>query len=441
MFLQMLVGGGRRKADADDEDDDDMLEEDGDGEEEDMYDAEERQFYDSVPENQRIIIDAKEKEIEDLVSSQRLVPLRFRILNSGMPSANMQAVLDRVYESGDKDKSTQFINNLLRIPFGKFARLPVGPESSKADVGVFLRDARNKLDTSVYGMESAKSLFMMTLAKWASNPTSRGLVLGLKGPMGVGKTTLVKEGLGQALGIPSVFVALGSANDSSYLDGHSYTYEGAVCGMVAEALMTAGVMNPIICFDELDKVAENTRGAEIYNTLIHLTDPTQNSSFCDKYFGTNVSLDLSRSIIVFTYNDSKHINPILLNRMIEIAIPDYSTEEKRVIARDFVLPKAMQEFGPGFGVEFGQDAIDFLIDKSQSVAGMRAVQHDVAKILGAHNLELLLTTTTSVLSEDGPSSDQVIIDKARAERLLKVTKTDGSDRFPALPDGVRHMYS
>ena len=358
MFMPRRDAGDDDEGGEGDDDDDDDEEEEDDGICE--YDEEEQQYYDGIDATKRLEIDAKESLIQTLDKEMREVPLRFRILNSGMPMANVQAVLHRVASSSDRDKATQYVHNLLRIPFGKYCELGVGPTDSAADVSAFLKAARATMDQKVYGMESVKTLFMTTLAKWATHPSARGLVIGLKGPTGVGKTTLVKDGLGKALGMPSSFIALGSANDSSYLDGHSFTYEGSVCGQIAESLMTCGVMNPILCFDELDKVAENSRGAEIYNTLIHLTDQTQNMNYCDKYFGGNVQLDLSRCILVFTYNESTFINPILKNRMIEICIPDYAADEKRHILQEFVVPRALEEFGPAFDLkkeDFKEDAL------------------------------------------------------------------------------------
>ena len=102
--------------------------------------------------------------------------------------------------------------------------------------------------------------------------------------MGNGKTTLIKEGVAKAINRPFHFIALGGASDSSYLNGHSYTYEGSRWGRIVDILMQSKCMNPIIYFDELDKVSETFKGDEIIHMLTHLTDPSQNSHFQRQLF-------------------------------------------------------------------------------------------------------------------------------------------------------------
>ena len=113
------------------------------------------------------------------------------------------------------------------------------------------------------------------------NPKSCGNVLAIQGPMGNGKTTLVKEGISKAIDRPFSFVALGGASDASFFYGHPYTYEGSHWGRIADILMTSKSMNPIIYFDELDKVSSTHKGDEIIHLLTHLTDPSQNNLFQD----------------------------------------------------------------------------------------------------------------------------------------------------------------
>ena len=109
---------------------------------------------------------------------------------------------------------------------------------------------------------------------------SQGNVLAIQGPMGNGKTTLVKEGIAKAINRPFAFIALGGASDSSFFDGHSYTYEGSHWGRIVDILIESKCMNPIIYFDELDKISES-KGDEIIRLLTHLTDPSQNTLFQD----------------------------------------------------------------------------------------------------------------------------------------------------------------
>ena len=113
--------------------------------------------------------------------------------------------------------------------------------------------------------------------------------------MGNGKTTLVKEGIAKALHRPFAFIALGGASDSAFFDGHSYTYEGSHWGRIIQILQDSKYMNPIIYFDELDKVSKTSKGEEIINLLIHMTDQSQNKGFQDKYYA-GIPIDLSKVI-------------------------------------------------------------------------------------------------------------------------------------------------
>ena len=128
---------------------------------------------------------------------------------------------------------------------------------------------------------------------------------------------------------------MGGASDGSFLEGHSFTYEGSVWGKIVNVLMESKCMNPVIYFDELDKVSETQKGDEIINILIHLTDTSQNTQFNDKYY-QGINFDLSKATIIFSYNDYSKINPILRDRIINIKtsslkIPEKITMSKRIL--------------------------------------------------------------------------------------------------------------
>ena len=201
-------------------------------------------------------------------------------------------------KSSDITKLTNWVNGLLEIKWDTYASLPVNFDSKPCDISNFLENTYHQLDNVVYGQEKTKEHIIQILAKMITNPSGIGNVFSIYGPMGTGKTTIIKEGMAKALGIPFVFISLGGNSDSSFLDGHSYTYEGSVPGRIVEALKTCGCMNPIFYFDELDKVSTTNKGQEIINLLIHLTDPIQNTNFTDKYYA-GIPFDLSKSLFVF----------------------------------------------------------------------------------------------------------------------------------------------
>ena len=121
-------------------------------------------------------------------------------------------------------------------------------------------------------------------------------------------TSIVKDGISKILGREFAFIALGGNGDSSYLEGHSYTYEGSMWGKIVQIIIESKCMNPVIYFDELDKISDSSRGEEITNILTHLTDTTQNNQFHDKYF-SEIEFDLSKCLFIFSYNDASKVNP------------------------------------------------------------------------------------------------------------------------------------
>jgi ATP-dependent Lon protease len=205
-----------------------------------------------------------------------------------------------------------------------------------------MNSAKQTLDNCVYGLNDAKLQIMQMLGQWIVNPESVGTSIAIHGPPGTGKTSIVKDGISKILGREFAFIALGGCGDGSFLEGHSYTYEGSMWGKIVQILMDCKSMNPIIYFDELDKVSDTPRGQEIIGILTHLTDTSQNSEFHDKYF-SEVSLDLSKCLFIFSYNDENAVNPILKDRMYRIQTKGYDTKEKITIARDYLLPKIREQ--------------------------------------------------------------------------------------------------
>ena len=178
--------------------------------------------------------------------------------------------------------------------------------------------------------------------KLISFPKASGYIIGIQGSAGVGKTKLIKEGICNALNYPNVFISLSGTDDSSFLKGHSYTYEGSSWGKIVQTLIDSKSMNPVIYFDELDKISDTPRGEEIVGILTHLTDTSQNSEFHDKYF-SEVEFDLSKCLFIFSYNDESKVNPILRDRMYRIQTKGYDASEKVTISRKYLLPKIREQ--------------------------------------------------------------------------------------------------
>jgi ATP-dependent Lon protease len=191
---------------------------------------------------------------------------------------------------------------------------------------------------------------MQMLGQLITNPAAIGTAIAIHGPPGTGKTSLVKEGISKILNRPFAFIALGGATDSSFLEGHSYTYEGSMWGKIVQILIDSKCMNPVIYFDELDKISDTPKGEEIAGILTHLTDTSQNSQFHDKYFA-EVDFDLSKCLFIFSYNDESKVNPILKDRMYRIMTKGYDQKQKTVISNNYLLPRIREQ------VKFTEDDI------------------------------------------------------------------------------------
>jgi ATP-dependent Lon protease len=219
--------------------------------------------------------------------------------------------------------------------------------------------------------------------------------------MGTGKTTLVKEGISKILQRPFAFIALGGATDSSTFDGHMITYEGSIWGQIVDILMKCQCMNPVFYFDELDKVSETPKGEEIIGILTHLTDTSQNDSFQDKYFN-GVTLDLSRCLFVFSYNDRSKVNPILRDRMYKIQTKGYDEKEKTTICNDYMLPKIRDQLKFNTGdIIIPDNVVRHIIEAfCEKEEGVRNMKRCLEIIHTKLNLYRLMRSGTNLFKED-----------------------------------------
>ena len=354
--------------------------------------TEEYMYWDNLSSNDKKILIDEDAELSKNKSSGN-VPLRFKVLRSNMDYRTKQQILGKIdgfnssHEgSSEHVKMRNWLSAVSRLPLGVHKTLPVNPTDSQPVIAEFIQDTRRTMDATVYGHSEVKDQIMRLVAQWVSNPTSKGNCIGLQGPPGVGKTQIVKHGIAQALSLPFGFIALGGSSDGSFLDGHGFTYEGSTYGKIADILMKSGAMNPIILFDELDKVSNTSRGEEIIGILTHLTDPTQNDRFCDKYFA-DIDLDMSKALFIFSYNDETVINPILKDRMITINVPGYDSKEKMVIARDYLLPDILKQHNlSSADIIIPDDVIMSVIRAVSAEKGVRNLKRGLEAIVSSINM-------------------------------------------------------
>lgn len=405
---------------------------------------EERAYFDSLPKYQKNKFIKNMKEVELLKSK---VPIKFHILGSNLPPSYKKIALSRLDTlqslggSGEYGKLKQWVDGLLDIPFGVYTPLPVSVKThSLSDCANFLQKTKTELDKTMYGMMDAKISILELISQWVSNPDSYGQMIAFQGPAGIGKTTICKEGIAKVLGRPFFFIGLGGATDSSFFKGHSYTYEGSTWGKIADVVMKARCMNPIIYFDELDKVSNTEYGKEIIGVLTHLTDKAQNMHFHDKYFG-DMDIDISKALFIFSFNDESMINPILKDRLSIIRLSGYEDKDKKVIVKDYVLPKLFELYNaPPESLDIPDDVIDRMIKEfSKEEKGVRNLIRGFEKLFS--RLNILRFSSNQKNLEELPFYVPVQFPLKLSQQLLqKILELEKKQKLNEIPESVRRMY-
>jgi len=338
-------------------------------------------------------------------------------------------------DSSEVHKLKTWVDGFLRVPFGKVVPLPVDFKEDKEKCARFLQTTQKTLDRAVYGMNGAKTQIMQTVAQWIANPDSVGNVIALKGPMGVGKTSFARHGVAEVLKRPFEFISLGGASDSSQFTGHSYTYEGATHGRIVDTLMRANCMNPVIYFDELDKVSATAHGDEIVSMLIHLTDRGQNNQFHDKYFA-GVDFDVSQCLFVFSFNDESKVHPVLKDRMQVITCSGYTADEKKVILQQYVWPQMLERLHMEKDLTITEEAIKFMISEySKEEEGVRIVIRATETLVTRVNLLRIADEDTA---KDYKFYKKITLPMAITPDDVKHLL---SDNDKVLNESWRHLYT
>jgi ATP-dependent Lon protease len=299
--------------------------------------------------------------------------LREKIEAAGLPEHARKAA-DRELARLEKLSPAAAEYGVIRTYLEWLVELPWSQETEdNLDVG----HAREVLDEDHYDLESVKDRILEYLAVRKLNPSSPGPILCFVGPPGVGKTSLGRS-IAKALGREFERISVGGVRDEAEIRGHRRTYIGAMPGVIIRALRDAGSRNPVFMIDEIDKMGADFRG-DPASAMLEVLDPAQNDSFRDHYL--DLEFDLSDVVFIATANVLDTIPAPLLDRMETIELAGYTLEEKRQIARRYLVRRQVEANGlrPA-QIEFAEAALTAIIEEYTREAGVRNLERQLGTI-------------------------------------------------------------
>jgi len=259
------------------------------------------------------------------------------------------------------------------------------PWTERVDTHPSIDDVSAVLEADHFGLDEVKKRILEHMAVLKLAPDARGTILCLAGPPGVGKTSLAQS-VADATGRPLERVALGGVRDEAEVRGHRRTYVGALPGRIISAIRKAGVKNPVILLDEVDKMGRGFQG-DPEAALLEVLDPEQNVSFTDHYL--ELEYDLSEVLFIATANDLSKLSPPMLDRLEIIELSGYTTDEKVEIARKHLLPKQLERHGlEDDCIALDDETLRQLIEGYTREAGVRQLTQRIAKLCRSVALEV-----------------------------------------------------
>jgi ATP-dependent Lon protease len=345
--------------------------------------------------------------------------LRKRIADAALPEEAQKVAdqeLKRLEQISTQSPEHHVIRNFLEL----MADLPWSKSAPHTDIDQ--EKAREILERDHFGLDKVKKRVLQHLAVMKLKKSTKGTILLFVGPPGVGKTSLGRS-LAEALGRKFVRVSLGGVRDDAEIRGHRRTYVGAMPGRIISGLKRAGENNPVMMFDEIDKMARGYQG-DPASAMLEVLDPEQNKKFVDHYLDTG--FDLSKVVFLATANSLDTIPAPLLDRMEVIDVSGYTVPEKLSIAKRHLVPQELEEHGmKPEQLSISDEALLRLISSYTREAGVRELRRKIAEICRASSEKVLLNQGSSAVVISALELEELIGPERFQSEVAEVSATAG----------------
>jgi ATP-dependent Lon protease len=365
-----------------------------------------RKFF--IQEQIRILQD----ELGEEDASPELIKLKEEIRKARMP----RLAEEKALEEFAKLRKTPPLSPESTVLRGYLEWMTAIPWHKRTKDNLKIEHVRRILDEDHFGLEKPKERILEHIAVLNLVREMQGQILCFVGPPGVGKTSLAKS-IARALGRTLVRISLGGVRDEAEIRGHRRTYIGSMPGKILQSMKRAGVVNPVLLLDEVDKMSMDFRG-DPSSALLEVLDPEQNVAFNDHYL--DVDYDLSHVMFITTANVRFAIPLPLQDRMEIIELPGYLDHDKKEIARRHIIPRQLQKHGlDPSRVAIADGAVEKIIAEYTREAGVRNLEREIASICRKLAKDIVLRRQRNGTAGRSP---KVVVDATKAEQYLGVPK-------------------
>ena len=321
---------------------------------------------------------------------------QMRVISEELYGDEAANEIEEYHQKADALNVNDAVKEKIHLEINKLSKMPQGaheatvsrayietclalPWNTCDDAVVNIKKAAKILDRDFYGMKKVKERILEMLSVYALSPESKGNILCLYGPPGVGKTSIGKT-IAECMGRKYQRISLGGMRDEAEIRGHRKTYIGSMTGKILTAIKNAGTSNPLILLDEIDKLGSDYKG-DPASALLEVLDPEQNCNFTDNFL--EMPYDLSRAVFITTANSLDTIPAPLLDRMEVVSLDGYTREEKFNIAKRHIVPREIHSHGlSSKNCRFADNALYGIIDFYTREAGVRKLQRTVGSLCG-----------------------------------------------------------